>query len=85
MLRNSNKQLPFNINSLLKQNAWDFQIIREFMFNFVLFLLVFFKHAMRSAMQTPESAEKIQRLKLAWGKAIGRKNLPSHLYHQIQR
>ena len=39
---------------------------------FALLLFVFIRQALRGASQTPESAEKITRLRQAWRKALGR-------------
>jgi uncharacterized protein involved in exopolysaccharide biosynthesis len=39
---------------------------------FALLLFVFIRQALCGASQTPESAEKLNRLRQAWGKAIGR-------------
>jgi capsule polysaccharide export protein KpsE/RkpR len=39
---------------------------------FALLLFVFVRQALRSAAQTPESAEKLARLRHAWSKAVGR-------------
>ncbi|WP_293606583.1 Wzz/FepE/Etk N-terminal domain-containing protein [Polaromonas sp. UBA4122] len=43
---------------------------------FALLLFVFIRQALRGAAQTPESAEKIGRLRHAWGRAIGRRPTP---------
>ncbi len=40
---------------------------------FALLLFVFIRQALRGAAQTPETAEKLLRLRGAWGRAIGRK------------
>lgn len=40
---------------------------------FALLLFVFIREALRGAAQTPESAEKLHRLRQAWAKAIGRR------------
>ena len=40
---------------------------------FALLLYVFIRQALRGAAQTPESAEKLARLRHAWQKALGRK------------
>jgi uncharacterized protein involved in exopolysaccharide biosynthesis len=40
---------------------------------FALLLFVFIRQSLRSASQTPESAEKLSRLQAAFFKAIGRK------------
>ena len=40
---------------------------------FALLLFVFIRKALRGAAQTPETAEKLLRLRGAWGRAIGRK------------
>jgi uncharacterized protein involved in exopolysaccharide biosynthesis len=39
---------------------------------FALLLFIFIRHALRGAAQTPESAEKLGRLRQAWSKALGR-------------
>ena len=39
---------------------------------FALLLFIFIRQALRGAAQTPESAEKIRRLRQAWSKALGR-------------
>lgn len=39
---------------------------------FALLLFVFIRQALRGASQTPESAEKLSRLRQAWGRAVGR-------------
>ena len=39
---------------------------------FALLLFVFIRHALRSAAQDPNSAEKLVMLRRAWGKALGR-------------
>lgn len=39
---------------------------------FALLLLVFVRQALRGAAQTPESAEKLSRLRSAWARALGR-------------
>jgi tyrosine-protein kinase Etk/Wzc len=39
---------------------------------FALLLFVFIRQALRGAAQTPESAEKLDRLRRAWGQALGR-------------
>jgi tyrosine-protein kinase Etk/Wzc len=39
---------------------------------FALLLFVFIRQALRGAAQTPESAEKLDRLRRAWGNALGR-------------
>jgi uncharacterized protein involved in exopolysaccharide biosynthesis len=39
---------------------------------FALLLFVFIRQALRGASQTPESAEKLSRLRQAWARAIGR-------------
>jgi cytochrome b561 len=39
---------------------------------FALLLFVFIRQALRGASQTPESAEKLNRLRQAWARAIGR-------------
>jgi uncharacterized protein involved in exopolysaccharide biosynthesis len=41
---------------------------------FALLLLVFVRHALRSAVQAPDTAEKLAGLKQAWHKALGRGN-----------
>ena len=47
---------------------------------FALLLFVFIREALRGAAQTPESAEKLHRLRQAWAKAIGRRpTAPSSL------
>lgn len=47
---------------------------------FALLLFVFIREALRGAAQTPESAEKLHRLRQAWAKAIGRQpTAPSSL------
>jgi tyrosine-protein kinase Etk/Wzc len=40
---------------------------------FALLLFIFIRQAMRGAAQTPESAQKMTRLRQAWAKAIGRR------------
>ncbi|HEY5582581.1 MAG TPA: Wzz/FepE/Etk N-terminal domain-containing protein [Rhodoferax sp.] len=40
---------------------------------FALLLFIFIRQALRGAAQTPESAEKIGRLRQAWAKALGRR------------
>ena len=40
---------------------------------FALLLFVFIRHALRGAAQVPESAEKLSRLRQAWGQAMGRR------------
>ena len=40
---------------------------------FALLLFVFIRQALRGAAQTPESAEKLGRLRQAWAKALGRR------------
>jgi hypothetical protein len=40
---------------------------------FALLLFVFIRQALRGAAQTPESAEKLSRLRQAWVRAWGRK------------
>ena len=39
---------------------------------FALLLFIFIRQALRGAAQTPESAEKLGRLRQAWSKALGR-------------
>ena len=47
---------------------------------FALLLFIFIRQAMRGAAQTPESAEKMTRLRQAWAKSIGRRpTTPSSL------
>lgn len=41
---------------------------------FALLLFIFIRQALRGAAQTPESAEKMGRLRHAWNKALGRNN-----------
>ena len=43
---------------------------------FGLLLFVFIRQALRGAAQSPESAEKLQRLSLAWRQALGRSAHP---------
>jgi capsule polysaccharide export protein KpsE/RkpR len=40
---------------------------------FAMLLFVFIRQALRGAAQSPESAEKLDRLRRAWGKALGRR------------
>lgn len=44
---------------------------------FALLLFIFIRQALRGAAQTPESAEKINRLRHAWSRALGRPTDPS--------
>ena len=41
---------------------------------FALLLFVFVRQALRGAAKTPESAEKLTRLRQAWRKALGRQD-----------
>jgi len=50
---------------------------------FALLLFVFIRQALRGAAQTPESAEKLGRLRQAWAKALGRR--PTDLSLQAKR
>jgi hypothetical protein len=40
---------------------------------FALLLFVFIRQALRGAAQTPESAEKLSRLRLSWSRALGKR------------
>ena len=40
---------------------------------FLILLFVFLRHALRGAAQNPEAAEKLDRLRLAWCKALGQR------------
>lgn len=46
---------------------------------FALLLFIFIRQALRGAAQTPESAEKLGRLRQAWAKALGRRPTDSPL------
>ena len=39
---------------------------------FALLLFIFIRQGLRGAAQTPESAEKISRLRRSWSKALGK-------------
>jgi tyrosine-protein kinase Etk/Wzc len=48
---------------------------------FALLLFVFIRQALRGAAQTPESAEKLDRLRRAWGKALGHRPSEPDVVH----
>ena len=49
-------------------------IITTLSVGFVLLIFVFVRQALRGAAQTPETAERVAHLRLAWARAIGRRN-----------
>ena len=55
-----------------KPNGSMIAVLTSFAVGFALVLFVFIRQALRSALQTPESADKIARLRGAWTKALGR-------------
>ena len=50
---------------------------------FALLLFIFIRQAMRGAAQTPESAQKMTRLRNAWAKAIGRRSIAPAAQAQV--
>ena len=48
---------------------------------FAMLLFVFIRQALRGAAQSPESAEKLERLRRSWGKALGRNPLDAGVAH----